>query len=264
MLTAPLKWLVQATALLPDALRPGVFLAVIVLILWFTLRQRGLPSLWAAACRGVARVVDRAVGLAVLPQYLVANARQRRGGHAVGAPTADTTLVLSDLADKVLDGAASLYESHQREPMAWRRPPWKTCLLIVGLSAGAWIAMDQLPVDSEAKSELAGAYDNWRDLEDWADVSPDRRAEPGLTSPPRPAIVRVRRTGRRVGVRLRCREADRCRGRLVIRSASGGRLHRRPVTVSGGSTKLLRISVRVGHPRALRGSRVVMLRARRP
>jgi hypothetical protein len=260
MLTAPLKWVVQAIAWLPDMLRPGLFLALVILAVWFVAVQRGLPALWAAGCRGAARVVDRFVGLLVLPQYLVATARRRRGElPAVSGGGSGSTLVLTELADRVLDGAATFYESHLREPMTWKRPPWRACVFVVALCAAAWVVMDRLPADSEAKRTLSEVYDLWREVEDWADVDPSRRAAPGVVPP---AVVRVRRIGRRVGVRLRCPDGDQCRGQLVVRSASGEQLYDRPVRVAASSTKVVRLVVPVGSPAALRGSRVVVLRAR--
>ncbi|HWM09238.1 MAG TPA: hypothetical protein VNO82_07830 [Solirubrobacteraceae bacterium] len=266
MLTAPLKWVVEAIAWLPDLLRPGIFLVLVILAVWFVTVQRGLPALWAALCRGAARMVDRVVGLLVLPQYLVANARRRRGElpavSSGSGGSGDSTFVLTELADRVLDGAATLYQSHQREPMTWKRPPWPLCVLVVALCAAAWVAMDRLPADSEAKRTLSDGYDYWRDVEDWADVDPSRRAEPGIAPPPRPAVVSVRRLGRRVGVRLGCPASAPCRGRLVVRSADGERLYAQRVRVTASSAKVVRVVVPVGSPRALRGSRVVVLRAR--
>jgi len=262
MLTAPLRWVVQAIVLLPDLLRPGVFLALLVLLGWFVFVQRGLPHLWAATCRGAARVADRAIGLLLLPQHLLATAR-RRGGQAVAAGGGrDAPPPFDELADRALDGVAALYASHRREPLQWRRPPWKACALLVAVCAGAWLAMDGLPADSDARRELAGVYDRWRDVEAWAGVDRTRRAAPGVRPPVRPGVVRERRLGGTLGVRLRCSAASTCRGRVVVRSRSGRRLAGRPVGLAPRSTKVVSITLPATPRIVRRRARVVVLRPR--
>jgi len=253
MLTAPLKWLVQAIALLPDLLRPGIFFAAILLIIWFVAVQRGVPNLWYAICRGLARAVDLVVGVSLLPDYLVTTARQKRG-----EPPSEALLAIGGVAERVLDGAARFYERHQREPISWKPLPWIPCVVIIAVFAIPWVVMDRLPASSEAKVHLAKVFDRWRDVEAWADVPPSRRATPGITWPPRPQTVRVRQHGRIVGVRLHCAARKRCVGRVILRTDSGQRLHSRLVGIRPHGSKTVHMHVsraQSGQPTSVRIAR---------
>lgn len=226
MLAAPLKLLVQIIAWLPGLLRPGVFLAVIVLIVWFVAVQRGLPNLWHAVCRGAARLVDLIVGIVLLPDYLMTTARQKRGespGEAV--------LAMGNVAERVLDGAAGFYEHHQSKPIEWKPAPWIPCAVIVVVCAIPWVVMDRLSASSEVKVQLAKAFDRWRDVEAWADVDPSRRAAPGISWPPRPRATSVRHRHGTLGITVGCAANERCIGRIILRTESGQKLHSRLVTV---------------------------------
>ena len=236
MLFAPAKFLVNLTTLLPDALRPGAFLALLVVIAWFVAVQRGLPDLWHAVCRGAARVVYLALGLLLLPDYLTTTARHRRGQGP-----AEAVLAVGGVAERALDGAAALYARHERDRIEWKRPPWIPCLAIIVVCALPWIAMERLPASAEARQQLAKAFDRWRDVEAWADVDPSRRAAPGISWPRRPLVLRVRQRGRIFSARLRCRDDERCAGRVILRTGSGRRLHSRLVSVRARSSKTVHL-----------------------
>jgi hypothetical protein len=255
MLTAPAEWLVEVVARLPPALRPGVFLALVVLIVWFVFVRRGLPDLWHALWRGGARLVDALVAGPLLLEYAVTSSRRRRG-----EPPPQWALALGGVTDVVLDGAASVYERHERsrsvrsgdeaatsdggddaaadapQPAPARRPSarppvarastvWIACALIVGISTTAWIVMDGLPDTSIAKYRLTQAFDPWRDVEAWAGVDSGRR-EP-------PALVRVHRHRAAMGVRVAC-GADLCRGWILLRSRSHHLVAARYVEMTSG------------------------------
>lgn len=238
-LFAPAKWLVNAvTFVVPDLLRPGIFLGLVLFILWFTFIQRGLPNLWHALCRGTARVVDATVGIFLLPDYLMTTSRQKQE-----QPPGEVTLAIGGVAERVLDGAGALYQRHQRERMQWKRFPWLPVVIAVAVVTLPWAAMELLSPKSWARQELAQGYNVWRDVEDWAGVPPSRRAAPGVVWPPRPRVVDVRDRGRRVGVTVRCFEEETCRGRLVVRSGKGVRLHTREVAAQPGATATARITL---------------------
>jgi hypothetical protein len=171
----PAQWLVRVVANLPDALRPGVFLAVIIVLLWFLFVRRGLGALWQALCRGAANVVTVVVGLALLPEYATTTARRRRG-----QPPGRVALVIARPSEMFLDGAASLHERHQEKKKRSSKPPWKLSLLVVVAAAAAWLTMDSLPARDPAKRDLARIYQHWRDIEVWADVDREHRAAPGV------------------------------------------------------------------------------------
>lgn len=232
MLLAPVKFLVNLVTLLPDALRPGVFLALLTMIVWFVAVQRGLPDLWHAVCRGAAWVMNVVVGLVLLPDYLTTSARHRRGQGP-----AEAVLAIGGVAERIVDSADALYARHEREPICWKRRPWIPCLAIVLVCAVPWVVMERLPASSEARQQLAQAFDRWRDVEAWAGVDPSRRAAPGVSWARRPLVVRVSQRGRILSVRLRCPDDERCAGRIILRTATGKRLHSRLVSVRARSAR---------------------------
>lgn len=238
MLVAPAQWLIQLIAWLPDVIRPGVFVGLILLILWFVFIQKGLPNLWHALCRGAARVVDVTVGLMLLPEYILTNARQRQGQ----AP-AQPAVVVGGVAERVLDEAGGLYQRHLREPMQWKRVPWLPIAIVVAVASLPWAAMKLLPATSPVTQELSRGYDVWRDVEDWADVDPSHRAAPGVMWPPRPQELSTRRHGRTIGVTLRCHGGEDCKGRLILRNGAGVRLDSRTVAV--GPTRTATVHMRL-------------------
>lgn len=237
-LFAPLQWLVKLVAWLPDFLRPGIFAGLVLLALWFAFVQRGLPNLWHALCRGTARVVDVVVGLVLLPDYLMSTARQRQDQEPGQA-----TLMIGGVAERVLDGAGALYQRHLSDPIEWKPMPWIPLGIVVAAMTIPWAVMELAPPGSVVRQELAQGYDVWRDVEDWADVDPARRAAPGVVWPPRPDALSSRRHSRTIGVTVTCRSDDHCRGRLVLRSGKGRRLHSREVSMKPGATTTVHIKL---------------------
>jgi hypothetical protein len=231
MLLAPAHWPVQLVAWLPDVVRPAVFIGLILLLVWFVFVQRGLPNLWHAVCRGTARVIDVVIGLLLLPEYLLTTSRQKQAQEPAQAAVA-----IGEVAERVLDEAGGLYQRHSRDPIEWKRFPWLPFGIVIAVATIPWVVMELAPPTSPVTQELSKAYDVWRDVEGWADVDPDRRAEPGVTWPPRPQVLGNRQHGRTVGVTLHCRTAQPCKGRLIIRNGKGVRLDSRLVAVGPGRT----------------------------
>lgn len=238
MLLAPLQWPVQLVARLPDPARPGVFCGLILIGLWFVFVQRGLPDLWHALCRGWAVLVDVVIGLILLPEYLVTTSRQKQEQ----AP-AQVALTMGTVAERVLDGAGALHERHRRDPIAWKRFPWIPLAAVVFVLTIPWVVMEHTSPSSAVRRELSQAYEAWRDVEAWADVDPSRRADPGVTWPPRPQIASTRRHGRTFGATLRCHGQASCHGRLILRNAKGVRLHSRLVGVASGETTTVHVKL---------------------
>jgi hypothetical protein len=235
-LLAPFQWLVNVVTVLPDFLRPGVFIGLVLLILWFVFIQRGLPNLWHALCRGTARLIDAVVGIVLLPDYLLTTARQKQDqapGQAV--------LMVGGVAERILDGAGSLYQHHLRDPIEWKPFPWKPLAIVIVVVTVPWAVMELTSPKSVVRQELAQGYDVWREVEDWAEVDPSRRAAPGVVWPPRPQVLSNRRHGRTVGVTIRCNASGRCKGRLILRSGKGKRLHSREVSIKSGATATVHV-----------------------
>jgi hypothetical protein len=238
MFLAPAQWLVQLVAWLPDFLRPGIFVGVVLLILWFVFVQRGLPNLWHALCRGTARAVDALIGLVLLPDYLMTTARQRQEEGPGQA-----TLMIGGVAERVLDGAGALYQRHLRDPIEWKPVPWLPLAAVVAILTAPWVVMKLTAPTSDVRRELAQGYEVWRDVESWADVDPSRRADPGVVWPPRPLVRSRRHHGRFVGVTLHCATHERCHGRLLLRAGSGRHLHSKLVSVRSGATKTVHMKL---------------------
>ncbi len=252
MLIAPAQWVIQLISLLPVALRPGVFLAVIVSLTWFVFVRRGLPSLWRRACRGVAMTVDLVVGLVLFPEYLLTTSRRSRGEQP-----GSIALTVAPVAERVLDAAAGLYErslpketsktsSEEASEQASkktpkRRFPWAWCALVIAACAGAWIAMDQMAPREEAKRTLAEAFEYWREVEAWADVSPSRRAAPG--DPIAPAVVSVSYHRWAVRMALHCPDSNPCRGTVNVRTQSGATLSSKSVELQAEGRRVITVAL---------------------
>lgn len=225
----PLKWLVQVVAWLPEPVRPGVFLALMVIVLWFVLVQRGLVPVWHGTVRGLARLIDGILGVVLWLEFTITAARRRRG-----KPATRWALVLGGATDAILDHAASLHELHEHKVVAWKRPPWKRCMAIMLLCTGAWLTMEHLSVSSIAKYRLAQAFTPWRDLEAWADADSGRGTSPPVLATPRRRSV--------MSVRVRCRSENRCRGWIVLRARSGTVVSVRYLEMARGTRVRLRLS----------------------
>lgn len=257
---APFSWPVQAIGWLPEAVRPGVFVALVVLLIWLVVRAPG--SLWRALCRGVARLLDIAVGFLLRPEYAITTARRRRGE----APPR-WAFALAHVTDGVEDGAVWLYERHQppaaepveddeeAEPVAdeerstrGRTPVLVACTVILVGCTAAWITMDRLTPTSIAKYELAEMFGPWREIEEWAGVDPGRGAQP--------VLVRTQRHRRLIRARVACHSRERCRGWVLLKKRSGAIVAVRFVELEHGSTL---VELRLTRPqlRAARGGRLV-------
>ncbi len=244
MLLAPIQFPVWLVTWLPDVVRPGAFCVIVLFLLWFVFAQRGLPNLWHALCRMVAVAVDAVVGVMLLPDYLLTTSRQKQEQQPPQA-----VLAMGGVAERILDGAGSLHERHRRDPITWKRLPWIPLVAVFLALTVPWVVMELTSPTSEVRRNLAQAYDIWRDVEAWADVDPSRRAEPGISWPPRPRILSARRHGRTVGVTLRCTTRKGCHGRLILHSGKGVRLRARRVGVPTGKVKT--VHMKLSHEDAL-------------
>jgi hypothetical protein len=261
-------WLVQVIAVLPEALRPGVFLALAVLLVWFVFVRRGLPDLWRAIWRGFAHLIDGGVWIALRLEYAITTARRRSG-----RTPPKWAFALAPVWDAAEDSATWLYErnrppepkrtaEHQQEDEGEeskppvprpRKPtvPWVLCVAIVLFFTAAWIAMDELPETSIAKYRFAQVFNVWRDVEEWAGADSGRGTAPQL--------VRVRGHGTRIDVRVACVAAQQCRGWVLLKARSEEIVAVYYVDMAPGST---RVQLRLTHSqlKAAHGGQVVAVR----
>lgn len=225
------------------------------LVVWFVLRG-GLKGLWNASCRWGALLVAGVLAAGLQAEYMVTTNRRRRGLEPFGWAVAVVGPV-----DRVQSIAGAVWETHPpRASGYWRhRAPYLVAALLVILGAATWDAMKQMDASSEADYQLSRAFQHWRDLEDWAGVTPERRAEPGpaLRADGRvvmPRVVAVRRGPKHVRVRLRCTSKVTCRALVRVHGASDRLVASQLVRVPSGE----RTSVLIA---ADHGRRVVLTAA---
>jgi hypothetical protein len=269
MLAAPGQWLIQLDAFLPVPLRPGVFIAIVIALLWFVFVRRGLPSLWRSVCRGGAVVLDGVIGVALLPEYLVTSSRRRRG-----VSPGIVTQLLSPFSEFALARAAALYRyglpSTEREangspgstndasPKAAkstgtrpsRRLPWFWCCLAVAVFGAYCIIMEELPSTDRAKLTFAEGFEYWRDVEAWANVDEARRAAPGEKIAP--TIIGTSYHPRIAHVAVGCPHGVPCDGELTVRTTTGGIVASLPVSLNANSKAVVTISLPRLRPGTLR------------
>jgi hypothetical protein len=223
-------FLVQAISWLPEALRPGVFVAVVILLLWSIFIRRGLLEAWRATCRGTARAIDLSLGAVLRIEYTITTARRRRDE----APPR-WAFAFAGISGTLEECAARLYQRNVRRaqdgaadgsakgekatgekakakpvPPQHKSPiPWRLCAAIVVISTSAWITMTQLSETSIVRYRISQAFDPWRDVEEWAGASSDRDTPPTL--------VRFRRHPALVNTRLACESTNGCHGWVLLK-----------------------------------------------
>jgi hypothetical protein len=194
VLSEPISWLVRSVSWLPAGLRPGAFALALIVIVWTIGTRYG--ALWAAGCRSLALIADAVVGWILLPEYVVTSMRRHRGRSP-----GPTTLVIGDVFERALDGAAVLYERHARVPTPRQagsarsgagkgaaRFPWRLALGVVLVPLAAWIAIEQAP-ESAVADWAARGWAYWEDLEEWAGVESVEGQPPPPVSPPPPPVA---------------------------------------------------------------------------
>jgi hypothetical protein len=240
-------WLVQAVSWLPEALRPGVFVVIVILLLWFVLIRRGLPEAWRATCRVAARAIDLSIGAVLRIEYLITSARRRRGE---GPPR--WAFALAGVSETLEDCAARLYHGNRarakedaaNHPAKGEKveakttgrprkppPPGRLCTAIIVISTAAWIAMSQLSPTSIPRYRISQAFDPWRDVEEWAGAASDRETQP--------ILVRTRRHPGLVNTRLVCKSVTGCRGWALLKGKNGALVAVHYVTMREGEGSIL-------------------------
>lgn len=172
----PLSALVRSLTWLPEGLRPAVF-AFVLLALGWVLVAHG-REIWGLMCRVAAILIETAIGLLLLPEYLVTTVRRQFG--AVPGPV---TIVLGDVLERALDGSATLYrryapsvdapaggaEHDHRERVRAPAFPWRLAGAVMVVPIAAWLVMEQAP-QSGAADWAGRGWGYWNDVQAWADV----------------------------------------------------------------------------------------------
>ncbi|MDY7103292.1 MAG: hypothetical protein S0880_19080 [Actinomycetota bacterium] len=161
--------LVRLSTSLPIAFRPGAVAVALVAAGWAVVGRHGYLALWHGAWRASAVTLDRVVGLALLPQYVLITRRRRRWppgrGPLPGRLTASGPG--SRIGERALDVATALHERHDRGSVI--KPfPLRACVLLVLLPAVGAVVAALVPGSAPADFVVDG-YAHWEALERWAD-----------------------------------------------------------------------------------------------
>lgn len=155
------RWLVDIVMKFPLAVRPGLFVALALLLGWIAMR-RG-RSAWRLCVRLTCAVADLAVGLVLLAEYHWTQSRRQQG-----RPAATAAIIGGKAADRILDYAARGYErpmpvqtgGHWRTPILWGLFFCGTSILLYKL---------KLHLPPSAPSQLAAhVWHYWVSLKSWA------------------------------------------------------------------------------------------------
>jgi hypothetical protein len=144
------SWLFGITSHFPVDVRPGVYIGLIVLLIWAIVRAR--RPIYNALLRFICVGVDFVVGLLLLPEFAFTRV-QRANGDTPGP----VILASSRVAEKVLDGAAGVYESHPFVRIKKRPPIFLIVLLLVASGVDYWL-LHKSPPNSATKF----AHEVWK------------------------------------------------------------------------------------------------------
>lgn len=132
ILRVPASWVLSITGHFPVAIQPGVYLGLIIVLIWAVTRAR--RPIYNALLRLSALTVDFVVGLVLLPEFAMTRA-QRANGGAPGA----AALVGGRVAEKVLDTAANVYVAHPFVRISKRPPLVLIALLLIASGVDYWL-----------------------------------------------------------------------------------------------------------------------------
>jgi hypothetical protein len=114
------RWIVGIVMRFPVAVRPGLFIALLVLLAWVLVR-RGRWILWLGV-RAACLMTDVSIGIALLAEFHWTRHRRQQGKAA-----AELAVTAGKAAERVLDFACNAYElpkavaarGHWRSPIIW-------------------------------------------------------------------------------------------------------------------------------------------------
>jgi len=278
---APAQWAIQLVALLPVALRPGVLFALVFAIAWLVFVRPGLISLLRSACRAAAFGVNLILALLLRPEYLLTSARREQGSGP-----GRIALALVPVVEQIQQSMTAVYDRCAPKP-ARNRPaspaqkasggstdsqatsstgpkrstasssaalprlfPWALFAVIIVIFTAAVIVMEQLSETDQTKATLAEGFEYWREVENWGEVDPSRRADPA--DPALPVLVSATYHPRLARMSMACPGGRACSATLSIRSRLGKLIASGPIALdAGGHTvtamSLPRLSGRVLH-----------------
>lgn len=156
-----IRWLIDIVGKFPLAVRPGLLIALTLLIGWILIRRVG-PA-WRLCVRSACAVTDLSIGLVLLAEYHWTQHRRRQD-----KPAAEAAITGGKVAERILDYAANAYDS--LKPVA-AKGRWRTPIIWGLIFCGASILLYQLGLHNPAKapSQLAAhVWQYWTWLAHWA------------------------------------------------------------------------------------------------
>jgi hypothetical protein len=157
----PVRWLANIVVHFPEAVRPGLFVALVVLIWWFLLR-RARPA-WRLCVRSACAMIDLSIGFALLAEY---GWTRHRRSH--GMPAASVAVTGGQVAERVLDRAADIYE---KIPPVKSIGRWRTPVIwgVIFCAVSIVLYRVGLHAPPNAPSKLAAhVFRYWATLNGWA------------------------------------------------------------------------------------------------
>jgi hypothetical protein len=158
ILRVPAWWLLGIARHFPTAVQPGVYLAMIILLIWAVFRGR--RPIYNAALRLTAVTTDFVVGLVLLPEFAVTRVRRANGGAPGGL-----TLAGGRVAEKLLDTAADIYAAHPLVRISKRPPLLLIALLLVASGVEYWLLHKTPPNSATRVAHEIWKY--WVQFERW-------------------------------------------------------------------------------------------------
>ena len=158
LLRALASWLLGIVGHFPVAERPGVYIGLLILLIWAVVRA-SRPT-YNVLLRLACLSVDFVVGLLLLPEFAFTRV-QRANGDAPGS----VILASSRVAEKVLDAAADVYAAHPVVRIKKRPPIFLIVLLLVASVADYWL-LHKAPPNSATKI-AHNIWKYWVQFEKW-------------------------------------------------------------------------------------------------
>jgi hypothetical protein len=154
------SWLLGIANHFPARVQPGVYIALIILLLWIVVRA--LRPLWNALIRLLCLAVDFGVGLVLLPEFVWTRAQRARGCWP-----GPLTLASGRVAEYVLDVAADVYEMHPFRRISKRPPLVLIALLLIASGVDYWLLHKSPP--GTASRYAADTWRYWVQFRNWTD-----------------------------------------------------------------------------------------------
>jgi hypothetical protein len=157
-LRPPTSWLLGIADRFPAAVQPGVFVGLLLLLIWLVVRAR--RSLYNLIVRLLCLVVDFFVGLLLLPEFAWTRV-QRSRGIVPGA----LTLASGRVAERILDVVADSYAAHPLVPISRRPPVILIILVLVAFGVDYWL-MHKTPPNTATRFAFH-VWHYWAQVKNW-------------------------------------------------------------------------------------------------